>query len=124
MDMAADDAVDAALLGFACELLLKRADEIDRVLDLELRPGRKRPVGQAQRPPRGVEMGVDEQREIVGPVAEEGEPLRVADDDVEFVAVDDEVALAVGRRMNRLPLDFDAPEGQSEELTGELVVVA
>src|SRR5271167_4407216 len=69
-------------------------------------------------------MGIDEEREIVGPVAKEGEPLRMADDHVEFVAVDDEVALAVGRRMDRLPLDLDSAERQTEELAGKLVVVA
>src|SRR5271163_3320665 len=69
-------------------------------------------------------MGVDEQREVVGPVAEEGEPLRVPDNHVEFVAMDDEIAPSVGRRVDRLPFDLDAAEGQTEELTGELVVVA
>src|SRR5579863_3570513 len=73
MDMAADHAVDAAFPGFAGELLLERADEIHRILDLEFRPGRKRPVWQTERPARRVEMGVDEQREVVSPVAEEGE---------------------------------------------------
>src|SRR6202035_3550600 len=69
-------------------------------------------------------MGVDEQSEIVGPVAEKREPLRMTHHDVEFVAMNDEVALTVGRGMDRLPLDLDPTEGQAEELTGEFIVVA
>src|SRR5262249_26091593 len=69
-------------------------------------------------------MRVDEQGEIVGPVAEEGEPLRMAHDDVEFVAMNDEVALAVGRGVNCLPLDLDPAKRQAEELTGEFIMVA
>ena len=48
----------------------------------------------------------------------------MAHDDVEFVAMNDEVALTVGRGMDRLPLDLDPAEGQPEELAGEFVVVA
>ena len=69
-------------------------------------------------------MGVDEQGQVVGPIAEEGEPLRMAHDDVEFVAMNDEVAFAVSRCMDRAALDLDPAEGQAEELTGELIVVA
>ena len=48
----------------------------------------------------------------------------MAHDDVEFVAMNDEIALAVGRGVDRLALDLDAAEGQAEELAGELIVVA
>ena len=48
----------------------------------------------------------------------------MADDDVEFVAMHDEIALAVGGGVDRLAPDLDAAEGQSEELAGELVMVA
>ncbi len=46
------------------------------------------------------------------------------DDDVELVAVDDEIALAVGGGVDRLAPDLDAAEGQAEELAGEFVMVA
>ena len=48
----------------------------------------------------------------------------MAHDDVEFVAMSDEIALAVGRGVDRLALDLDPAEGQAEELAGELIVVA
>ncbi len=48
----------------------------------------------------------------------------MAHDDVELVAVDDQIALAVGGGVDRLPPDLDAAEGQAEELARELVVVA
>ena len=69
-------------------------------------------------------MGVDEDREIVGPVAEEGEPLGVPHDDVEFVAVHDEKPLAVRRRVFGVADDLDAAERQADELPREFVVIA
>ena len=48
----------------------------------------------------------------------------MADDDVEFVAMDDKIALAVGGDVDRLAHDLDAAEAQAEELAGEFVVVA
>src|ERR1700733_373813 len=69
-------------------------------------------------------MRVDEQGKIVGPVAKKGEPLRMAYDDVEFVAMNDKITLAVGSGMDRLPPDLDPAEGQAEELTSEFVVGA
>src|SRR5947207_12168484 len=47
MDMAADDALGAALAGFAHHGVLEMRDELDRLLDLEFEIGRERPVGQA-----------------------------------------------------------------------------
>ncbi len=48
----------------------------------------------------------------------------MAHHDVEFIAMNDEIALAVGRGMDRLPLDLDPAECESEELTGKFIVVA
>ena len=48
----------------------------------------------------------------------------MAHDDVELVAVHDEIALAVGGGVDGLALDLDAAEGQAEELAGEFVMVA
>ena len=69
-------------------------------------------------------MRVDEQGGVVGPVAEEREPLRMAYDDIELVAVNDEITLAVGRGVDCLPFDLDPTEGQAEELPGEFIMVA
>ena len=124
MDMAADDAVGAAPPGFAREFALETADEIDRVLHLELRPGRKRPVGKAEQAADAVEMRVDEQRRLIGPVAEEREPFGVAHDDVELVAMHDEKAPPVGGDMDRVAHDLDAAERQAQELPREFVVIA
>ena len=124
MDVAADDAVGAAAPGLAGELLLERADEIDRILHLQLGPGRERPVVEAKQAAHRVEMGVDEDREIVGPVAEEREPFGMAHDDVEFVAVHDEEVAAVGSGVGDVASDLDAAEGEPDELARELVVIA
>src|SRR6478672_9783465 len=48
----------------------------------------------------------------------------MAHDHVELVTVNDEIALAVSRSMNRPSLDLDAAKGQAEELAGEFIVVA
>src|SRR5580693_10485610 len=48
----------------------------------------------------------------------------MAYDDVELVAVNDEITLAVGRGVDCLPLDLDPTEGQAEELPGEFIMVA
>ena len=48
----------------------------------------------------------------------------MAHHDVEFVAVHDEIALAVGRDVHRVAHDLDAAERQPDELARELVVIA
>ena len=124
VDMAADDALTVALLRLVGERLLELAYEGDRVLHLQLGPGGKRPVGIAERAAGAIVPAVDEQRELVGPVAEQREPFGVRDDDVELVAVDDEEAAPVGRLVDHRFLDVDATEVHAEVGAGELVVVA
>ena len=63
-------------------------------------------------------------RDVIGPVAEEGEPARVAHDDVELVAVDDEHGLAVGGLVQRVVDDFDAAEIEAGVIAREFVVIA
>src|SRR5206468_2012017 len=95
VDMAADDAVCIAALGLFDDDTLKLADEVDGMLDLKLRPGRKRPVGHIQAAANRCKTDIDQDRHVVGPVAEIGEQTGIADDDVEFVAMQDEISLAV-----------------------------
>ena len=64
-----------------------------------------------------VDDDVDAQREAIGPVADMGEPLGVRDDDVELVAVNDEIGLAlrggVHGAVDELDLaGIDAPAAQ------------
>ena len=53
-----------------------------------------------RQPAHDVEMGVGPKRERVAPVAEQSEPFGVAHDDVELVAVNDEIAASVGGDMD------------------------
>src|SRR5262249_52710898 len=76
MDVAADHAVDPAPSGFDGEGALVGADEIDRVLDLELGPLRERPIGKPERSSYGVAMGIEPDRDFVGVVAQTREPRR------------------------------------------------
>ena len=61
-----------------------------------LQVGRQRPVGQAEPPAHALNQMFERSSSVVGLVAEEGEPLGVAHDAVEAVAVDDQEAAAVG----------------------------
>ena len=95
VDMAADDAVDTAAARFLRHDLLEMADEVDRLLDLDLRPGRERPVGHAEQPAQAADDAIDDDRDVVGPVAEIGEPAHIVDDRIELIAVDDQEIAAV-----------------------------
>src|SRR5665648_1129847 len=69
-------------------------------------------------------MHVEPERHRVAPVPKEGEPLGVADDHVELVAMHDEIAPAVRADVNRLALDGDAAELRAAIIPHGLVVVA
>src|ERR1700685_333775 len=112
MDMPADDAVRAPFSGFARQLPLEAADEIDGVLDLELRPCRERPIAKAQNSAHAVEMRVDEQRRFVGPVAPEREPFGVPHDDIKLIAMHDKKAASVGSYVDRIADDLNSAEGK------------
>src|SRR6185437_15086135 len=109
---------------FGRQLALEIADGVDRGLDLQLDPGRERPIGQAESARHPVERGVDRQRQSIAAVAEHGERLRALDDDIEGVAVGDEIALAVARHMYGILDDLDALEAAGGEAAQEFVVIA
>ena len=69
-------------------------------------------------------MGVGPERQHVAPVAEQREPFGVAHDDVELVAMHDEVAPAVGADMDGVALDGDAAEARAAIIAHGLVVIA
>ena len=69
-------------------------------------------------------MGVDEQSQRIGAVAQEGEPPGVAHDQVELISVDHEVAPAVGAFVNGMFGEFDPTEAGADVIPQELVVVA
>ena len=123
VDVAADDAVDAPPARLGDDRLLVVADVLDRVLDLVLQVLRQGPVGKAELPADDVEPDVELQREDVGVVADERQPLRVFDDGVELVAVDDQEAAAVGGLVDRLAEDGDPAEPVADEITKALVMI-
>ena len=124
VDVAADHAIDAAPARLVGHGVLVVGDELHGVLDLVLQERRQRPVGQAEPAAAPVEPGVEAQRRAVGPVAQDGEPARVADDAVELVAVDHQQLAAVRRLVDRLVLDPHVAEGELAVLPRRLVVVA
>src|SRR5680860_1474479 len=110
MDVTADHALRAVAAGLLRQSRFKLTDIVHRAFDLVLQIGRQGPIGHAEPAAHHVEMHVEPERHRVAPVPEEGEPLGVADDHVELVAMHDEIAPAVRADVNRLALDGDAAE--------------
>src|SRR4029079_1382401 len=69
-------------------------------------------------------MSVGPERQHVAPVAEQSEPFGVAHDDVELVAMHDEVAPAVGANVDDVALDGDSAEVGSAEFAQSFVMIA
>jgi hypothetical protein len=124
VDVPAHHAVDAASSRLARHRVFVVVDELHRVLDPVLEVRRQRPVGQAELAPAPVERGVDAQRRAVGPVAEDGEPARVAHDAVELVTVHDQQLAAIRLDVDRFLLDLHLAEGELAVLARRFVVVA
>src|SRR5271166_2054114 len=124
MDVTADDPVGTAPARLSGESLLERSDEIDRVLYLQLGPLGKRPIGQPECSAYRVEMGVEPDRKIIGFVAQQREPAGVTDDDIEKVAVNHKVMLAVGRNMDGILNHFDATQMRAVIIPQEFVMIS
>jgi hypothetical protein len=123
MDMATDDAVDTVPLGFGRDRLLVMANEVDGVLDLQLGPLRQRPVGEAELATHDVERRVAPDGEVISLVAKQREPASVANYHVEQVAVNDEIAPAIGCDMDGALQHVDAAKMGAVVVAQELVVV-
>ena len=88
----------------------KSLDVAHRALDLQLEVLRQAPVRQAEPRAQRVEVAVEPQRELVGRVADVGQPLGALDHAVEQVAVRDPQAAAVGGAVDPLLDHLDAAE--------------
>ena len=64
MDIPANDAVNTAPPRLGGERVLILSDELDRVLDFQLRPFGQGPIGQPERSPDRVEIGVEPDRSL------------------------------------------------------------
>ena len=124
MDVAADHAVDAGAPRLAGQRLFERADEIHRVLHLQLGPLRQRPIGNAEQPPQRVDEAIELDRKVIGLVAEMREPARVLHHEVEDVAVNDEIVLAVRGFVDGVLDHLDAAEMGAVIVAQEFVVIA
>src|ERR1700752_2890480 len=104
--------------------MLEFADEIDGVFHLQLEPFRERPIGQPKDPPDAVEIGIDRDGEVVALVAKEREPAGMPYDQIEQIAMDDEVTLPICGNMDGVFDHFDAAEMRPVEIPEKLIVVA
>ncbi len=124
VDVAADHAIGLVAVRFGGERLLEGADVIHRVLDLVLGPFRQRPVRRAEDAAEAVEHAVGGEREVVGLVAEQREPARLRHDQIEDVAVHDQIAAAVGALVHDILHHLDAAEMRAVIAAQEFVVIA
>lgn len=92
MNVTTDHAMRLPATRLGRKRMLELADEADRVLYFQLGPLRDRPIGEPERSARHVEMSVEPDRDIVGLVAQQRQPARVADHHVEQITVNHEVA--------------------------------
>ena len=107
MNVAADDAVHRVILRVTHNRLLEFADERDGVLDALFRVSAQGPVAEPEQPPELVERSVQAEQKLVAGVADEGEPLDVLHDGIEFVPVNDQQAASVRGGVDGARLDGD-----------------
>lgn len=124
VDMAADDSVDFALSGLGDHRVLEMADVFDGVLDLVFQVGRQRPIAEAHLAAGPVEPGVQRKCRGIGMIADEGQPFGVFDDPVEFVAVQNEIAPAIGSDVDGVAHDRHPAEAAAGEVAEGFVMVA
>ncbi len=94
MDMAADDAVDAAAPGFVRHRMLEAFDVFHGRAHPGLEERRQRCRPQAEQPANVVDGGIGGEQEVVEMIAEPGEPGAAFHDTVEFVTVHEPEAAA------------------------------
>ncbi len=124
MNMTTDDTVHAAPARLAGQCGLEVADITHCALDLEFQVLRQAPVGQPQAGAGAVEPAIELERELVGRVAEVGQPACALHDAVEQVAVHDPQPPSVGGDVDDIVVHLDAAEGVVGIAAHELVVVA
>src|SRR6056297_742455 len=89
MDVPADDPVDVASRGFIRKRIFKIADEVHGGFHAMLEVGRERPVIKAQSPAHEIQRNIAGKGELISAISQKSEPARIADNDIEFVAVND-----------------------------------
>ena len=90
MNMTANDAMHVFSMRVSDDGVFKGADEINGGLYLLLGIGGKRPIRKTKHALGSDDKSVDENCEVVGPIAKMCEPLDIAHDGVELVAMQHE----------------------------------
>ena len=124
MNVTADHPVSLMVPGFGRQRLLERANVVDGILDLQLRPFRQRPIRCAEYAAESVENPIGGECEFVGFVTKQREPARLRHHKIEYVAVDDQIAFAIDSGVNGVFDDLDAPEMGTVVSAQEFIVVA
>ncbi len=125
VDVAADHSVHAAIAHGADHRILEVEDEADRALHLAFGVAGERPVtGYAEAAPQPGQPCIDPHQQVVADVAQQRHPAMVTGHLVEFIAVDQQVAPAVGRGMHILRFEADVAERRADVLPQGFVVIA
>jgi hypothetical protein len=125
MDVAADDAVEAALPHVVDDGILEIENELQRGLHPPLGVARQGPVaGNAEQATQARQPAVDPDQQVVGHVAQDRHPAVMTGHLVEIVAMDQQEATAVDGFMHVFTFHPDVAESGFAVIAQGLVVVA
>lgn len=124
VDVAANDAVSIVFFGLGDECGFKVANITHRLFDFALEKRRKRPIGKAKFAAQDVEINIQPKRGFVGPIAKQGEPLGIAHNDIELIAVKDQIFPAIRGLMHRVANDFDAAKPAAAIGSQSVIMIA
>ena len=124
MDMAANNAVDAPILGNVGKRIFKVCNKFNGVFHLQLQIGGKRPVWISKPLANGVESIVELEAEPVTPVAEVGKPAGVFDDDIEFIAMQNQKLPAICGGVDDFMNDLNGAKIMVDIVSSEFIMVS
>ena len=122
--MTANDTVVTAVARFVGQCDFKVRDEIHCHLDLVFEVSRQRPIRKTHALANQIEVAVHAQGQLIGVIAQIGQPLGKTDHAVEIVAVRYPHAPTICCGVDRFMHDFDTTEMVIAKATGEFIMVA
>ena len=123
VNVSAQNSVDRIFRRIANHFFFVTSDETDGIFDPFLGVSAQRPVTQAETAPEEIDRRIQREQKLVAHVPDEGEPLYILHDGVQFVSVNDENPPSIGGFMDGVVLDADVAV-EAFELADHFVVVA
>jgi hypothetical protein len=124
MDVAADDALYVMLARGLHDGVLVVGDIFHRRLGFVLQVSGDRPITETEAAPEAIEKKVKIQNPVVEPCADAVEQAIEMRDSIELMAVQNEIAFPIGRRVDDFAREHHAAETHVEKLFQKFVVIA